>query len=68
MITVIGAQQEIDYVVEQLACGSCEECPGRVECDTRRKSAREPGEGESCGEVIRRHIITVREEKGECRR
>lgn len=59
MITIIGTPEETDYIIEQLACGACEGCPGRAECRTIR--VNEPDDGQSCGEVIRRHIKIVNE-------
>ena len=55
MITIRGTTEETDYIVEQLACGACEGCPGRVEC-RKQRNTEEPDDGESCGEVIRRNI------------
>ena len=55
MITIRGTTEETDYIIEQLACGACEGCPGRGECKKQRDTG-EPDDGESCGEVIHRHI------------
>lgn len=61
MITITGTPEETDYIIEQLACGACEGCPGRAECQGNGKK-REPDEGQSCGEVIRRHIEIINRE------
>lgn len=37
MITIIGTTEETDYIIEQLACGACEGCPGRAECRKAEK-------------------------------
>lgn len=61
MITITGTVAEIDYIIEQLACGVCEGCPAAVGC---RKSERwKPEDGQSCGEKIRRHIKIIIEDK-----
>lgn len=62
MITIIGTTEETDYIIEQLACGACEGCPGRAECRESREKD-EPDDGQSCGEVIRRHIEIINREE-----
>lgn len=60
MITITGTAAETDYIIEQLACGSCEGCPAQKECKGAGK--REGTDDElSCGERIRRHIKIINE-------
>lgn len=57
MITIIGTEKETDCIIEQLACGACEYCIVRADCPGIR--VKEPDDGKSCGEKIRRHIKII---------
>lgn len=63
MIKITGTERETDYIIEQLACGTCERCPGRKECQ-KNKAEKGKGEKESCGETIRRHIEIINDDGG----
>ena len=60
MITITGTVAETDYIIEQLACGSCEGCPAQAECKEVEKRDKTDDEL-SCGELIRRHIKIINE-------
>lgn len=63
MIKIVGTEKETDYIIEQLACGTCESCPGHKEC-RGNKEEKGKGEMESCGETIRRHIEIINDDGG----
>lgn len=63
MIRITGTEKETDYIIEQLACGTCEGCPGREICK-ENKTEKGKGEKESCGETIRKCIEIINDDGG----
>ena len=63
MIRITGTEKETDYIIAQLACGTCEGCPGRKACKGN-KTEKGKEEKESCGETIRKCIEIINDDGG----
>lgn len=65
-MTIIGTEKETDYVIEQMAYGSCDGCPAYKTCKgEKRKKEYDKDNGESCGEAIRKHIKIIKVTRSE---